>query len=143
MTDIRHAAFIVEFSKDWNEHRAARASGIDPMQVHELLSKPEVDRCLQMLMEYRLERSHIDAEWLLMELVDNHGIARQSGNIGASNSALNLIAKHAGVDAFAAEKVEIASDEEIRARLLRARKRNCEDIPSNMDKHSDEIEGFL
>jgi len=60
---------------------------------------------------------------VLMEAVDNHMIARQQGNISASNTALGLCAKHKMVDAFAAEKIEVNSDKDIMERLQRGRKR--------------------
>ena len=63
-------------------------------------------------------------------MLDNHRLARQKGNISASNNALNIIAKLASVDAFAAEKVQIEGSEEVAARLQRARKRmNNEQSP--------------
>ena len=129
ITDPKVLNFVIEYSKDWDARRAATVSGYGPDTGYQLRDREEVQAALAHILQYRLETSHIDAEWLLWELVDNHQIARASGNISASNSALNTIAKHAMVDAFAAEKVEIAGDEAIRERLLRARKRMGDSTP--------------
>lgn len=118
-----YAAFVVEYVKDFNARRAAEAVGYQPEYGYDLLKKFEIAACISEIQQKRLEASHIDAEWVLMEAVDNHQLARQDGNLGASNSALNLIAKHVFVDAFAAEKVEVNSDKEIMERLQRGRRR--------------------
>jgi hypothetical protein len=119
----QHANFVVEYTKDFATRRAAEASGFAPDTGYQLLQREDVQSAIGRVLEQRLDAAVIDAEWVLMEAVDNHMIARQRGNINASNTALNLIAKHVFVDAFAAEKVEVASDKEVMERLLRARKR--------------------
>jgi hypothetical protein len=123
VTDPKRINFVIELSKDFDSRRAAAVSGYSADYGYTLRDDPEIQAALDIIIQYRLEASHITAEWVLMEAVDNHLIARQNGNISASNTALTLIAKHAAVDAFAAERVEIASDEAIKERLLRARKR--------------------
>lgn len=136
LQDSRRANFVIEYSKDFDARRAAAVSGFSADYGYDLRDEPEVQDALTKILQYRLETSHVDAEWLLWELVDNHQLARASGNISASNTALNTLAKHAMIDAFAAEKVEIAGDEAIKERLLRARKRmnqdNKDDEPSFM-----------
>lgn len=117
------ANFVIEYSQDFNGPRAATVSGFHPGEWAKLLDRPSVKNALQKILNFRLEASHIDAEWVLMEAVDNHRLARQLGKISASNTALNMVAKHAAVDAYAAEKVEVASDRAVMERLLRARKR--------------------
>jgi len=72
-----------------------------------------------------------------MEAVDNHLIARQQGNISASNTSLGIVAKHTFVDAFAAEKVEVSSDKEVMERLMRGRNRLKEE-----EKPDDEVSFF-
>ena len=119
----KHANFVIEYVKDFSPRRAAEASGFDPDSGYAILKEESVQEAINMILLDRLETSHITAEWLLMEAVDNHQIARQKGNIPASNAALNLIAKHVFVDAFAAEKVEVHSDKDIMERLLRGRQR--------------------
>jgi phage terminase small subunit len=115
--------FVIEFCKDFSPRRAAEASGYQPDSGYDLRNKPQIQAAIDKVLQSRLDASHIDAEWVLMEAVDNHMIARQAGNISASNTALNLVAKHTFVDAYAAEKVEVSSDADVMARLLRGRER--------------------
>jgi phage terminase small subunit len=119
----KEANFVIEYCKDFAARRAAEASGYAADTGHSLKEKPHIAAAIERVLAHRLETSHIDAEWVLMEAVDNHLIARQQGNISASNTSLNLVAKHVFVDAFAAEKVEINSDKEVMERLLRGRRR--------------------
>jgi phage terminase small subunit len=122
----QEANFVIEYCKDFSPRRAAEASGWSPDYGHTLKEKPHIAAAIERVLATRLEASHIDAEWVLMEAVDNHMIARQRGNVSASNTALNLVAKHVFVDAFAAEKVEVNSDKEVMDRLMRGRKRREE-----------------
>jgi phage terminase small subunit len=119
----KDANFVIEYCKDFASRRAAEASGYAADSGYKLLEKPEIAKAVERVVLSRLESSHIDAEWVLMEAVDNHMIARQAGNITASNTALNMVAKHMFVDAYAAEKVEVNSDKEIIERLRRGRSR--------------------
>lgn len=127
----KYANFVIEYCKDCSARRAAEASGFSPDSGYALLEREDIQAVIQNIFAQRLEASHIDAEWVLMEAVDNHMIARQQGNISASNTSLNLVAKHVFVDAFAAEKVEVNSDKEVMERLLRGRKRLKSDIEDN------------
>lgn len=129
ITDPKRANFVIEFSKDFDARRAAAVSGYSADYGYDLRNMPDVQMALDVIIQHRLDVSHITAEWVLMEAVDNHLIARQNGNINASNTALGIIAKHAAVDAFAAERVEIAGDEAVKERLLRARKRLNKETP--------------
>lgn len=119
----KHANFVIEYCKDFAARRAAEASGFAPDSGYKLLEREDVAAAIDRVLAIRLDASNIDAEWLLMEAVDNHLIARQCGKLAASNTALNLIAKHVFVDAFAAEKVEVSTDKDVMERLLRGRKR--------------------
>jgi len=121
----KHFNFAIEYSKDFNARRAAAVCGYAPESGYTLSEREDVQTVLSVIASKRLESSHIDAEWVLMEAVDNHLIARQSDNITASNTALNLIAKHTMVDALASDKLNlnVQGDKEIRDRLMRARHR--------------------
>lgn len=123
VTDPKRINFIIEYSKDFDARRSAAVSGFSADSGYRIRDEEDIQAAISMIIQHRLDSSHITAEWVLMEAVDNHLIARQNGNISASNTALNLIAKHAAVDAYAAERVEIAGDEAVKERLLRARKR--------------------
>lgn len=121
----KHFAFLIEYSKDWNARRAATASGFQADTGYQLAERDDVKDAIAVILEQRLESSHIDAEWLLMEAVDNHMIARQTDNIAASNTALGLIAKHTMVDALASDKLNmnVQGDQAIMERLMRGRQR--------------------
>jgi len=128
----KYANFVIEYCKDFMPRRAAVASGFAPDTGSQLLTREEIAVAIDKILASRLEASHIDAEWVLMEAVDNHLIARQQGNISSSNTALGIVAKHKMVDAFAAEKIEVNSDKEIMARLQRGRQRlHEEDAPDD------------
>lgn len=122
---FKEAAFVLEYTKDFAPRRAAEAAGYEPDSGYALLKKETIERAINRVIADRLDNYQIDAEWVLMEAVDNHLIARQMGNISASNTALKLIAQHTAVDALASNKVEIdlASSDEMAARLMRGRQR--------------------
>lgn len=129
----KEANFVIEYCKDFSARRAAEASGYAADSGYQLKERENIANAIQHILAQRLEASHIDAEWVLMEAVDNHLIARQRGNISASNTSLNLVAKHVFVDAFAAEKVEVNSDKEVMERLRRGRKRLNAESEDNTD----------
>lgn len=119
------AVFVIEYMKDFAARRAAEAAGFAPEHGCVLLKKPEIIEAINQIMDERLEDIGIDAEWLMYELVDNHRIARQQGNIAASNTALLTLAKHVSIDALAKTKIEmdVTSGDELLERLRRGRDR--------------------
>ena len=137
----KEANFVIEFTKDFAPRRAAEASGFAGDTGYTLLKREDIAQAIDNILESRLEASHIDAEWMLMESVDNHMIARQQGNISASNTALKMVGKHTFVDAFAAEKVNVTDDREIMERLIRGRKR-LSDTDDSEKKPDDEVSFF-
>jgi len=104
--DSQRALFVIELLKDHDPVRAGRACGIAPDEAYAMSNEPCVRAQVDRVLGERLEDAVIDAQWLLGELRDNHDIARQTGAIAASNKALELIAKHVDVDAFASSKLE-------------------------------------
>jgi len=119
----KEANFVIEFTKDFAPRRAAEASGFGADYGYKLRDQENICAAVDHILSKRLDASHIDAEWVLLEAVDNHLIARQAGNISASNTALGLVAKHVMVDAFAADKVTVTDDKEVMERLIRGRQR--------------------
>lgn len=119
----KEANFVVEYIKDFAPRRAAEASGYAPDTGYSLLQKPGISAAIEHIIQERLEVNQIDADWLLTEMVDNHMIARQQGNISASNTALNMVGKHKRVDAFAADKIKVSTDADVIDRLAAARNR--------------------
>jgi len=128
----KYANFVVEYVKDFAPRRAAEASGFAAETGYSLLDKPEIGDAIAYIIEQRLEANQIDADWLLTEMVDNHMIARQQGNITASNTSLSMVGKHKRVDAFAADKIKVSTDADVADRLITARKRLIErDTPED------------
>lgn len=123
MISPEHRIFAIEFCKDFNERRAAGVAGFEPDRGYSLKKIPVVKDAIDAILKARSMEAEVDAEWLQMQGVDNHWLARQQGKIGESTAALTFVAKLSGVDAFAAQKVEVKSDSEIIDRLLRARER--------------------
>lgn len=131
--NAKEANFVIEYCKDFSARRAAEASGYAADSGYTLKERFDIATAIERVLESRLAASHIDAEWVLMEAVDNHMIARQQGKITASNTALGIIARHKFVDAMSAEKIEVVDDKQIMERLLRGRKRAAEKGASDDD----------
>ena len=91
--------FVIEYAKDFDPRRAANVSGYKASKGTDLLQLDKIQRAIDNILENRLQASDIDAEWLLMQAVDNHMLARYRGNLAASNTALSIIAKHKNVGA--------------------------------------------
>jgi len=119
----KKANFVVEYMKDFATRRAAEAAGYSSDHGYKLLEEDDVSAAIEHIIQQRLEETMIDTDWLLYEMVDNHRIARQQGNITASNTALNMVGKHKRVDAFAADKIKVSTDADVMDRLVAARKR--------------------
>ena len=120
---IDRVAFISEYIKDLNQRRAAKACGHHGDKGNEFLGEATVQEALRNIFMRRLDMNIIDADWLISELVDNHYLARADGKINASNTALIAIGKLAAVDAFAAEKVQTVTSNDVIERLKRGRAR--------------------
>lgn len=136
---VKRRNFIIEYCKDFSARRAAEASGFAADTGYSLLKEHEVEAAIDEILESRLESSDIDAEWALMQAVDNALIAKQQGNISASNTALGLVMKHTMVDAMASDKinVNIHANEQLLSKLQRGRLRNAdtddtESTPTNV-----------
>lgn len=95
----KEMAFIIEYTKDFDVARAAMVSGHKRSYGTELMASPRIQRAIDAILTDRMQCSDITAEWLLMEAVDNHRLARVKGNLNASNAALMIIAKHKLVNA--------------------------------------------
>lgn len=125
----KEAAFVIEYIKDRNPRRAAEVAGFSPEYCYKLLKLPHIEDMLTGITMDRFEEANIDATWCLLELRDNHWIAREQGNLGASNTALRLLMQHVQVDAMARQKLEmtVTEDAELVARLTRGRQRLIEE----------------
>lgn len=126
----RQKALIIEYMKDFSIERAARACCMPGSTATKLISRsPTAKQAIAIVLAHRLKYSNIDAEWIIYELVDNHLLARQEGNLTASNNALKLLMQHKRIDAMATSKVDLnlSSDKEIVERLRRGRLRMGDD----------------
>lgn len=132
----KKAGFVVEYIKDFAPRRAAEASGYSADYGYRLVDEPDVSAAIEYIIQQRLEVNMIDADWLLNEMVDNHMIARQQGNITASNTALNMVGKHKRIDAFAADKIKVSTDADVVDRLIAARRRVSE---ANNQQEDDDV----
>ena len=128
------ACFLIEYFTDRNAQRAATAINRSSDWAYKTLKKEHFMEALERVTLFRMKHSVYDAEWHLQNLVENHYIARQEGKISASNQALHQIGKHAAVDSFAAEKVQIQGADAIIERLTRSRSR----LASRHDEKSDD-----
>lgn len=116
--------FVVEYVKDFNAVRAAERAGYsNPAYGNSLLESEDVQALISWYIGELRADAQVNAEWVLWEAVDNHRIARQQGNLSASNAALKLVGQLASVDAFAAQRVEHGLDDEVVERLSRGRER--------------------
>lgn len=117
--------FLWQYAMDNDARRAATAAGLDPDDGYKLVNKHRATIKLMSknMLESQMNALEITPEWLLMELVDNHRLARQSNKLSASNTALGLIAKHQMVDAMSAEKIISITDQDVVDRLVRGRAR--------------------
>jgi len=122
----RRAIFVVELCRDFAVRRAAECVGRSAEWGYSLMNNDEqVQAAILGIVKERQKSSDIDADWLLKEAVANHFIARQMGNVGASNAALLLIARLKQVDALASDKlnVNLDVDKEVIKRLNSGRTR--------------------
>jgi hypothetical protein len=125
------ANFVIEYCKDTDARRAATASGLPADDGYKIRDELDVATAIQRVLQSHLSLQDITPEWLLQEFYYNHLLARQRGNISASNQCLNLIAKHASVDAYAAEKVKMTTDQDTVDRLMRERRRRLAKIEAD------------
>ncbi len=90
---------MIEYTKEFDPTSAALRTGFKRSEGPSLLSMPRIQRAIDNVLSVRLQASDITAEWVLMQAVDNHILARSKGNMNASNAALMIIAKHKFVNA--------------------------------------------
>jgi len=103
----KEVTFVIEYCKDFSPALAAERSGYSRSYGPHMLEKEHVVQAIETVLAKRMQLSHIDAEWVLSELVDNHVLSRQMGELGASNTALGMVMKHKHVDAIASAKSEV------------------------------------
>lgn len=123
---LKHELFVREYIKDFNGTRAAMALGYSaasaPSAACQMLKRPLVKELLAKVISERSDRLQVEADWVLTELMENHHLARQKGDINASNKALETIGKHIDVGAFSEPMVAHTSNDLVE-KLRRGRAR--------------------
>ena len=109
--NVKDRLFVREYVKDFAPRRAAEASGFTPDDGNKLIEKPIIKLAIDDIVDYISDNTGIDAEWIMTELADNHRIARQQGNISASNTALKILAQLALIDAMANKRLDHLSSD--------------------------------
>lgn len=93
--------FVEEYLIDLNATQAAIRAGYSENTARaigaENLTKPDIASEIKKRQDKLGEEAEITAEWVLLQLVENHKMARAIGELPASNKALELIGKHKGM----------------------------------------------
>lgn len=144
----QEANFVIEYTIDFDVRRASRASGWAAESGRKIRDKPNVMAAIQAILLNRMDAASINAEWVLLAAYDNYRVAHANKNVTAANTALTIIAKHSAVDAFAAEKLTLVDDRDIKAKLDRGRDRVAalargEDGPVDTPELDDLVVSFM
>jgi phage terminase small subunit len=107
LSNARHELFVQELAKGVSASDACRAVGIDPRNSTRLTKNDEIQRRLAELQERAVTSVMLSREWVLERLVDNAKAAREAGDFGPSNQALNLLGKELGMFVERTENVNI------------------------------------
>jgi phage terminase small subunit len=110
LANARHEKFAQELVKGATTSDACRAVGIDPRNGTRLMKNDEILRRVGELQERAAANVVISREWVLEQLIDNAAQAKQQGDIGPSNQALQLIGKEIGMFVDRSENVNINHD---------------------------------
>lgn len=65
---IKKRLFVVEYIKDWDHRRAAERVGFVAQTGYNFINDPDIIRAIAVAMEERMQRTEIDADWVLMQL---------------------------------------------------------------------------
>lgn len=122
ITDPLLTNLIIEYSVDFNVARAARTLSLPVGKAKEMLEDELAKEAIGKILARRRDISDVDHQWVLEQLVTNHHLARQEGNIAASNTALHHLMRHRTIDAMASEKLDVNVGT-VQERLARARER--------------------
>lgn len=109
LTD-KQVRFIDEYMIDMNATAAYGRAGYTAegnsaeASASRLLRNAKIQQELNKRQKKMQEESGISVQWVLKEFVENHKMAREVGELAASNKALESIGKHLGMFK---DKVEI------------------------------------
>jgi len=101
MLNAKQTKFVEEYMVDLNATQAAIRAGYSEKSAsaigHENLSKPEIQSELSKRIQERSQRTQVDADWVVENLVGNHTRAVETDELGHSNKALELLGKNCGM----------------------------------------------
>jgi phage terminase small subunit len=123
--NVRQKAFVEEYIIDFNATQAAIRAGYSEKTAQEqssrLLSNVIVKAAVDEAKLKRSERTQVTSDWVLQEAKSMYHEAREAGEYGHANKALELCGKHTQVQAFTEKQVvEVVDKTEM---LIRARTR--------------------
>ena len=121
----KEMSFVWEYSIDHNAPRASVTVGVSPTRGSQWLNEPHIQEAIGVLYVNQMRPEHLTASVLKEEMYKNHLLAQQRGDLNQSNKALDMLAKHAHIDAYAAQKVSYTADVEIAQRLREGRMRSA------------------
>ena len=117
--------FAMEYVKHYQHRAAAVMCGYDPDRGSTLIKQENIHAAVEMMRDQIWDNSLIDTQWLIEEAVDLIRVAKFEGKLSVVLQGLNFLGKTAPIDAFAAEKVHMVTDDEMVARLIRGRRREA------------------
>lgn len=93
--------FVDEYCIDGNGTQAAIRAGYSPKTANEqasrMLANVNISEAIDAKRKRLEVKAEVSAEWVLKEFAENHRMARQIGELQASNKALEMIGKHLGM----------------------------------------------
>lgn len=97
----QHQRFVDEYCIDRNGKKAAIRAGYSEktaeQQASRLLRNVKVQEAIKAKLDRLSMKTELTAEWVLKEFAENHRMAREVGELQASNKALEMIGKHLGM----------------------------------------------
>ena len=135
----KEANFVIEYCIEFDARAAAVRSGYHPNTGASLLAKQPVLDAIDRVLLSRKRTGDVKSEDILIMAREHRDLALQDKQYGAANKALDIMARHNFVNAYAPEKVEVTTEKAILDRLLRGRQRVLE---TNQSDDTDEVSFF-
>lgn len=112
LSNPRHERFAQELAKGKCQSEAYEAAGYAPSEPNasRLTRHDKVQERVRELQERAAANVVVTREWVLEQLVDNAARAKEAGDYGPSNQALNLVGKELGMFVERTENVNLNHD---------------------------------
>lgn len=121
--DTMRAAFVFEYTFDYQHRRAAEAIGAHPDDGMKLLAEPEVQEAVRHVYNYQMQASDLTAETIKEEMYALYKVAVQDGKLSVAAKLLDQLARHSHIDAYAAQRIAVSADAEVAQKLQSGRQR--------------------